>query len=103
MPKVSAFGGTPLLRMSFSVSSTRLRSPEVHPNLPTHIVDFVGVDSSIVLILRGGILRPIGNFPESLTQAMLVRCNVNREMGRSTVGHVYVHLCVAAARTRGSI
>ena len=42
------------------------------PNLPTTIVDFRGFDSSIMLILRGGIPRPIGNFPEGLTQAMLV-------------------------------
>ena len=35
-------------------------------------MDFRGFDSSIILILRGEIPRPIGNFPESLTQAMLV-------------------------------
>ena len=35
-------------------------------------MDFRGLDSSIFLILRGGILRPIGDFPEVLTQAMLV-------------------------------
>ena len=27
---------------------------------------------SIILLLRGGLLRPIGNFPESLTHSMLV-------------------------------
>ena len=42
------------------------------PNLPTNIVDFKGFDSSIILIWRGGIPRPIGNSPESLSQAMLV-------------------------------
>ena len=42
------------------------------PNLPTKIVGFRGLDSSIILILRAGILRPIGNFLESLSQAMLV-------------------------------
>ena len=41
-------------------------------NLRTKILDFRGFDSSIILILRGGILRPIGNFPESLSQAILV-------------------------------
>ena len=41
-------------------------------NLPTNIADFRGFDSSIILLLMGGILRPIGNFPESLSQAMLV-------------------------------
>ena len=42
------------------------------PNLPTNIVDLRGLDSSIILIERGGIPRPIGHFPESLSQAMLV-------------------------------
>ena len=42
------------------------------PNPPTKIVDFRGFDSTIILILRGGILRPIGNIPESLSQAILV-------------------------------
>ena len=56
--------------------STRSASPEVlthAANLPTNIVDFRGFDSSlIILILRGGIPRPIGDFPESLSQAILV-------------------------------
>ena len=34
--------------------------PGVKPNLPTNIVGFRGFDSSIILILRGGIPRPIG-------------------------------------------
>ena len=42
------------------------------PSPPTNIVDFRGFDSSIILIQRGGILRPRGNLPESLSQAMLV-------------------------------
>ena len=33
------------------------------PNLPTSIVDFRGLDSSTILILRGGILMSMGNFP----------------------------------------
>ena len=41
-------------------------------NLPTNIVDFGGFDSSIMLNLRGGIPRPKGNFPEILSQAMLL-------------------------------
>ena len=32
-------------------------------NLPTNMVDFGGFDSSIMLILRGGIPRPHGGFP----------------------------------------
>ena len=38
-------------------------------NLRTNIVGFRGFDSSIILILRGGIPRPMGSFPESLGQA----------------------------------
>ena len=45
---------------------------EPTPNLPTNIVDFRGFDSSTILNLRGGILMSIGDFPESLSQAMLV-------------------------------
>ena len=40
-------------------------------NLPTNIMEFRGFDSSITLILRSGILMSIGNFPESLSQAIL--------------------------------
>ena len=50
------------------------------PDLPTNIVDFRGFDSSIILKLRGGILGPIGNFTELLSQAML---DVSREIGRN--------------------
>ena len=52
--------------------ATAAAVPTRTPRLPTNIVDFGGVDSSVILILRGGIPRPIGDFPESLTQAMLV-------------------------------
>ena len=42
------------------------------PNLPTNIVDLKGLDSSMILIQRDGILMSIRNLPESLSQAMLV-------------------------------
>ena len=48
------------------------RNPAPTANLRTKIVDFRGFDSSIMLILRGGISRPIGDFPETLRQSMLV-------------------------------
>ena len=41
-------------------------------NLRTKIVDFGGVDSSVAFILRGGMLMPIGDFPETLSQRILV-------------------------------
>ena len=59
-------------------------------NLPTNIVDFRGFDSSIMLCFRCGILMSIGNFPESLSQAMLVGCNVSREIGRIAVHPVRI-------------
>ena len=55
------------------------------PNPPTNIVDFRGFDSSIILIVRGGIPRPIGKFPESLSQATLVGIML---VGRLGVSHV---------------
>ena len=48
------------------------------PNLPANIVGFRGSDSSVILTLRGGIRRPIGDFLESLSPAMLVGCTVSR-------------------------
>ena len=42
------------------------------PNLPTNIAGFRGFDSSVMLIPRVGIPRPTGDFPESLSQAILV-------------------------------
>ena len=41
-------------------------------NLRTKILDFRGFDPNIILIVRGGILMPIGDFPESLSQGILV-------------------------------
>ena len=37
------------------------------------------------VIYRSGIPRPIGDFPESLSQAMSVGCNVSRRIGRTCV------------------
>ena len=49
-------------------------SHEVKPMLEsrTKIMDVRGFDSSIILILRGGIPGPIWNFLESLSPAILV-------------------------------
>ena len=41
-------------------------------NFRTKILDFTGLDSSRILVLMGGIPRPIGNFPDSLIQRILV-------------------------------
>ena len=49
-------------------------SLEIDPtaNLRATILDFGGSDSGRILTLRGGILMSVGNFPESLSQAILV-------------------------------
>ena len=52
-------------------------------NLRTKILDFRVFDSSIILVVRGGIIIPIGNFAESLRQAILAGIIlVHREIGR---------------------
>ena len=50
----------------------RLASSNLAADLPTNLLDFGGFDLSIILILRGGILRSIGSFPEVLSQQILV-------------------------------
>ena len=47
-------------------------NPDLTANIRTNIMDFRGFDSSRILKLRGGIPRAIGDFPESLSQAILV-------------------------------
>ena len=41
-------------------------------NLRSKILDLRGLDSSIISILRGGIITSIGNFLDMLNQAILV-------------------------------
>ena len=52
--------------------------PRLTANLRSKILDFGGFDSSIILILRRGILMSKGNFPESLSQAILVAIMLGR-------------------------
>ena len=66
-----------------AVADQEPRAPWDTANLRTIIVDFGEFDSRIILIERGGILMSIGDFPESLSQTMLVGCNVSRRIGRN--------------------
>ena len=50
----------------------RFKSSWSTANLPTNTMDVRVFDSSMILIVRGGISRPTGDFPESWTQAMLL-------------------------------
>ena len=60
-------------------------------NLRTKILDFRGFDPSIILILRDGILMSIGDFLESLSQAILVGIML---VGRLGVEH-YEYMALA--------
>ena len=77
-----------VISLKLSGSCTRRRIKRIGEvmtvNLRTKILDFRGFDSSIISMLRGGILMPTGNFPESLSQAILV--------GIILVGRLGVHM-----------
>ena len=72
--------------MSCLLESQRRRTAD----LWTKILDFSGFDSSRVLSVRGGILLPIGDFPESLSQAILVGIIL---VGRLGVAGSYDNAC----------
>ena len=57
------------------------------PNLRTNIMDFRGFDSSMIIILRGGILMPIGDFLEDLSQAILVGIMLVGRLGVVSLCH----------------
>ena len=69
-----SYRNTPLLRVVVEPDTGNLR---------TKILDFRGLDSSIILTLRGGIPRPRGKLPERKQSAHLSRDNPSREIGRS--------------------
>ena len=84
----------PLLRFPFSTASevhralcsqTELLPFSVKkgtPNLPTNIVDFRGLDSSIILILKGWNFQAHGEFPGMFESSNVSRDNLSREIGR---------------------
>ena len=53
-------------------------------NLCTKILDFRGFDSSRILIQRGGIPGPVGNFLESLSQRILVEIILVGRLGEDS-------------------
>ena len=48
-------------------------------------MDFGGFDSNIILLLRGGILMCMGDYPGKFGSSNLNRDNVSREIGRTSV------------------
>ena len=62
-------------------------------NLRTKIPDFRGLDSIIILILRGGIIMSIGNCLEILSQAILVGTIVLGTLGEWLICYYYLYDC----------
>ena len=54
-------------------------------NLRTKILDLRGFDSSVILTLRGGILRPTGQFLDNLSQHVLVEIILVGRLGVQSV------------------
>ena len=72
-------------------------------NLRTRILDFRGLDSSIILILRGGILMSMENFPESFSQAILVGIILVGRLGvTNMLASAVVALVVSGAATHAT-
>ena len=69
----------------------------VTANLRTKILDFGGFDSCMILILRGGIPRPM--FPGNHESTNLSRDNVTREIGR-TCSHIRPFFILRIVRPR---
>ena len=55
-----------------SAPASRGKNSHTTANLPTNIVNFRRFDSSTILCVRGEMFMSIGDFPECLSQAMLV-------------------------------
>ena len=84
------YGGAPRRRPRASMpeAAARLGSAPATAHLPTNIVDFGGFDSSIILILRGGILMSMGIFPEGSSQGILAGIILVERLGASGEAHV---------------
>ena len=72
------------------MSTTRTRTA----NIRTHIIDFRGFHSSIILNIRDDIFISIGDFLESLSQAILVGIMLGGRLG--------VDVCTSCGDTRGA-
>ena len=76
--------------MNMNELSCNARAPAAQgaptTNLRTKILMFRGFDSSIIIILRGGIPCPIGKFPGKIESSNLRRDNLSREIGRNQRG-----------------
>ena len=78
-------------------------------DLRTEILDFGGVDSSIILMLRGGILMSVRNFADMLCQRILAGIILVGRLGvvsaasfagLEEMSREHLRSCVMPARTR---
>ena len=67
---------------------------DITANLRTKILDFRGFYSSVILILRGGILMSIGSFSKSLSQRILVGIILVGRFGVSMYSRVPLNIYV---------
>ena len=82
---VSMFSSPPLC-IGHACAVARSRTSFVFAAGSSHrtiMMDFRGFASSIISILRGGILMSIGNFPGMFESSNLSRDNASREIGRT--------------------
>ena len=98
-PSKSGGQGNPMLEPRAPWSREARVGTRKTANLRIKILDFRGFDPSRILILRGGILMSIGNFPDScnLSREMLSGEMLSREIGRTRLP-AYLHACVPACR-----
>ena len=76
------------------------RQHQATANLHTKMLDFRGFGSSRILILRGGILMSIWDFPESLSQQILVGIILVVRLGvvspfclfRNICNYIYIYM-----------
>ena len=73
-----SFGGVPKGPTGRSNDGDRHGSRYCTANLRTKILDFRGLDSSTILIPKGGILMSMGNFLDNLSQHILVEIILSR-------------------------
>ena len=76
--------------MAAGVGRHRVGRNGATANLGTKILDFRGLDSSRILILRGDILMSIGNIPEVLSQRILAGIILVGRLGVSSASMVSV-------------
>ena len=87
-------------RYSFLCTPCGFLRCEATANLRTKILDFRGLDSSIILMSRGGTLMSIGNFLETLSQQILVGRFLVGRLGATNASGSGLILCAPRVTSR---